>query len=364
MRKVADDRPAAKTERFVTEIPRIVDAYQERLRTINSPLASNPEVWEQCATQARRILDDCATSVATGVCTVTDPYILETVDLGNERVRQGVHITHSIRAGVILFDLTLPVLMQLSQDDPDIGTSIAAAVRSLQLGVGRRLEAGSIGYDSYLLNRMQEIYQQGHRRLAREIHDQVGNSLSLAMRQLEMYELTLSRAGESLPQHLQQAKQAVIETLSSTRELVTELRRPTMTGSLEAALRAFTATMGEDAPVVQIWVRGLDEWLPDRLSEEMFIMVRECLRNAFTHSGASNVGVQIDVAPHEIQVSVIDDGRGFDLDAVLATGRTNGLLGLQERLELLNGTLNIDSTPGRGTHVTLWLPIRAERTKE
>jgi signal transduction histidine kinase len=349
---------------FRAEIPDLVDAYHARLRDIESPIASNPKAWEQCASQARFILQDCASSLAGGVCVITDSHIAATVDLGNERVRQGVHITHSIRAGVILFDLALSALLQRSTRGPASPDSrVAAAVRSLQLGVGRRLEAGSIGYDSFLLSRMQEIYREDHRRLARELHDEIGNSLSLVMRQLELYEVALSRDGEPLPGRLAQAKQAVVETLGRTRELVTELRKPTVTGTLEAALRAFVTSMGEDTPNVQIWTRGTDQWLPDQLSEEIFIMVRECLRNAFAHAGAGNIGVQIDVAPREIELSVIDDGCGFDLDAVRARGRTNGLLSLQERVDLLQGTLRISSTPCRGTHVTFWIPFHSDKAQ-
>ena len=336
----------------------VIERYLTRLRAINSPLATDPDAWAQCELQARRIFKDCAGSFAASRTEVSDTYIAEVVELGGERVRQGVHLTHSIRASVILFDVILDLLVDWSQDDDSSDQAHSAAVRALQLSIGRRLEAGSIGYDSFMLARVREVHEQGHRKLAREIHDQIGNSLSLAMRQLELYELDLKGRGEGIPKHVRAAQDAILGTLASTRELVTELRRPSVAGSLETAVSSFVASMGGTNAPVQVWVRGLDEWIPTAVIEELFIMVRECLRNAFRHAEAGNIVVHIDIAPYEVQTEIIDDGLGFDMADVFANGRANGLTGLEERAEMLSGTLHIDSSPGRGTHVTIWIPVK------
>ncbi|WP_425264726.1 sensor histidine kinase [Streptomyces incarnatus] len=208
-----------------------------------------------------------------------------------------------------------------------------------------------------MLGRVREVHEQGHRKLAREIHDQLGNSLSLAMRQLELHELELSRKGAEVSKAVRSARAAILETLARTRELVTELRRPSVSGCLEAAINQFVASMGDSVAPVQVWVRGLDEWIPQPVSEELFLMVRECLRNAFRHADAGNIVVHIDIAPHEIQTEIIDDGLGFDVDEVRTGGSANGLAGLQERAELVGGRLHISSARGGGTHVTIWIPI-------
>lgn len=338
----------------------VIEQYHARLRAMSSPLVAAPEAWAQCELQGRRIFRDCVASLAQGRAAVSDTHIAEVVDLGGERVRQGIHLTHSVRAGVVLFDVVLDRIIQFAKDTGISWQTYSAAVRSLQQGIGRRLEAGSIGYDSFMLDRVREVHDQGHRRLAREIHDQIGNSLSLAMRQLELFEGELTRERHTVPEHVRAAQAAILETLASTRELVTELRRPAVGGSLEAALTRFVESMGEPGLSVQVWVRGLDEWMPGPLAEELYIMVRECLRNAFAHAGAGNIVVNIDIAPHEIQTEIIDDGRGFDVATVSRQGSTNGLTGLRERAELLGGTLHIHSSPGRGTDVTIWIPIKAE----
>jgi signal transduction histidine kinase len=346
-------------EQFTARIPELVAGYRARLLAVNSPLACDQAAWEQCELQALRILGDCAGTLARGTATVTETHISEVLDLGSERVRQGVHLTHSVRAGMILSDLALTALEECAASAP--APLLLQAVRALQNGVGLRLESGSIGYDSFLLHRVREIHDQDHRRLAREIHDQIGNALSLAVRKIELYEVERERAGEQLSGHVRQSKDALLEAIGRSRELVTELRRPAVMGSLETALKGFAASLGESGAPVQLWVRGLDEWVPAPVAEELFIMVRECLRNAWTHAAAPNIVVHIDIAPHEIQAEVIDNGTGFDVAAVRSGGRTNGLLSLQERADLVGGTLHIDSAPGLGTRVTIWVPIREEQ---
>ncbi len=349
-----DQSPA---ERLLSREPEIIQRYHQGLCAINSPLSSDPEAWEQCVVQAHRIIVDCADSLEHGVAVISGTQIAEVVDLGGVRVRQGVHLTHSIRAGMILLDVILDALSEADGDDSEWGTGYTAAVRALQQGISRRLEAGSIGYDTFVLNRVREVHEQGRRRLAREIHDQLGNSLSLAMRQLEMHELLVRGANQEISPQVRAAKAAILETLDTTRQLVTELRRSNLSGSLETALKGFAASMGELSESVQLWVQGSEEWIPGQVSEELFIIIRECLRNTFAHASAGNILVHIDLAPHEIQTEIIDDGCGFDLDTVRSSGRTNGLDGLQERVHLLGGTVNLDTAPGRGTHVMIWIPI-------
>ncbi|WP_280444881.1 sensor histidine kinase [Nocardia brasiliensis] len=345
---------------FTARIPSLIAQYRARLEEIGSPLVSNSAAWEQCELQATRIFEDCARSLASGSPMVS--HVTDVFDLGTERVRQGAHITHSVRAGGIIADLAMTVLAECAAQLGAPQTDLVAAVRALQQGIGLRLESGSIGYDAFLLQRVREAHEQGQRRLAREIHDHIGNSVSLALRQIELYELECERAGDdSGSRHVQLAKDAILETITRSRELVSELRQPGVNGSLETALRGFAGSLGQSGAPLQMWVRGSDKWIPGAVTEELFIMVRECLRNAYTHAGAANVVVHIDIAPHEVHAEIIDNGKGFDVQALRATGRGNGLLILQERSDLVGGTVHIDSAPGRGTRVTLWIPIAQER---
>ncbi|MFJ4651892.1 sensor histidine kinase [Nocardia sp. NPDC088792] len=364
--KARSELSNAFSDLFAARIPELIVQYRARLGEIGSPLVASAEAWEQCELQARRIFADCAGSLAAGSTTIT--HITDVVDLGSERVRQGAHLIHSVRAGGILSDLATTAIAECAAELGAPQPQLIAAVRALQQGIGLRLESGTIGYDAFLLQRVREVHDQSQRRLAREIHDHIGNSVSLALRQIELYELECERAaadsGAAAPEisgRVQQAKAAILETIARSRELVSELRRPDVTGSLETALRGFAASLGQSGTPLQMWVRGSDTWIPAAVAEELFIMVRECLRNAYSHAGAGNVVVHIDIAPHEVHAEIIDNGKGFDVESLRATGHGNGLLILQERSDLVGGTVNIDSAPGRGTRVTLWIPIVQER---
>jgi signal transduction histidine kinase len=328
--------------------------YRAALTDAKSPLAADPQAWAQCAAQARRVLADCAASAAAGRVVVSEPQIAEVAGLGGERVEQGINLTHSIRAGVVLLDL---VMRALDDVFPDAAASAAyrAAVRALQQGVTRRLEVGSVAYDSLLLTRVRDLHEGGRRRLAREIHDELGNALSLTLRQLEMYEQAVRRGMPDPGRYATAAKASVVEALDISRQMVTQLRRSSVSGTLETALRGFVSSLGETDCTIRIWVQGSDDWLPDRLAEELFVMVRECLRNTIRHARADNVVAGLSLAPHQAEAVVMDDGRGFEVEGVRA--RSNGLDGMAERVQLLGGTLDITSAPGAGTRVMIWFPV-------
>ncbi|MFB7877553.1 sensor histidine kinase [Nocardia sp. NPDC056064] len=347
---------SAFAERFAARVPELVDRYRAGLNKIASPL-TDAEAWDQCAVQARRIFDDCVRSLAFGEPTVG--HIADVYDLGSERVRQGGHPAHSVRAGNILAELGTRALAECAQQVGAPQSELVAAVLALQRGIGLRLEAGAIGYDAFLLQRVREVHELGQRRLAREIHDHIGSSAGLALRRLELYEVECEQAGNGAgSRHVRLAKAAIVETLTHSRELAGELRTPSVSGSLETALRGFAASLGTAGAPMRIRVHGDDGSIPADIVEELFVMVRECLRNSVDHSGASDVDVHLHLAPHEVLAEIIDNGTGFDVDAPPTGG--SGLLILRERCELVGGTVNIDSVPGSGTHVTLCIPIPRE----
>ena len=108
-------------------------------------------------------------------------------------------------------------------------------------------------------------------------------------------------------------------TIASSQPIAPAGSSVTISGVLD---RSGTSTPEPGAPV-QLWVRGLDAWVPAPVAEELFIMVRECLRNAWTHAGAPQILVNIDIAPHEVQAEVIDPRtlRPLDLDTVIGSIR-------------------------------------------
>ncbi|MBA2944535.1 sensor histidine kinase [Streptomyces himalayensis] len=335
----------------------MLDAYQRILAERKNPLGVNPTAWVTCREQARHIIAECAHTLRHGTEAPLNPQLTrKTRRLGGARLSQGIPPVYSVRAGSLFFQIAMDHLGRVFADRPGSEQYLMKVLPTLQTAITRRLEEGSSGYDLFLLDVVRDAAQQGRHGMAREIHDRIGSAASLALRQLELFELT-QNVSSSTDARLGSLKQAILETLYTTRDIVTELRtRADTTGSLQVALSAFVTAMAIDEPEVEIHVEDPDDLLPRTVSDDLFIILRECLRNALAHASASRVTLDVRVGPGCVRASVRDDGVGFSP----GHRRGNGIASLTERTQLLGGSLTIDSAPGRGTAVELTVPIDEE----
>ncbi|MEU6055344.1 ATP-binding protein [Streptomyces xanthochromogenes] len=187
------------------------------------------------------------------------------------------------------------------------------------------------------------------RALAREMHDELGNWLAVALRRLELCE------ADPAPAHLDAAKHAVREAMGHTRRAIGELRRTTPAGPPGAALRAFAAEAAPPGTTVTIRAADQDP-LAEAIGQEVFLMGRECLRNAFGHAAARHVNVVLRRGAASVRLTVEDDGVGFDARRIAADG-AQGLRSLRERAAALGGAARVESGPGRGTRVDIEVPV-------
>jgi signal transduction histidine kinase len=365
------ERGRTPAQQLLDQEARILQLFEQRLHDIYGPVSDDPDAWYWAEEQARRIIVDCADSLAQGTTIVSAPQTWGQVAPDSDRVtRLGLRLTQFVQSYTALTEVVMDAIGRAviapagpDPDQQDEGEEFAraavagyaAAVRSLHQGVGSRLEAGTVGCDKISLSRVKELHEENRRWLAREIHDEFGNSLSLAMRQLELHEVLAGRAGADIGPQIRAAKAALAEALDTSRRLVTELRRPNVAGSLSLALRRFAETTEDTGCRIRIWVDGPEDRLPGWLAEELFLLIRECLRNALRHASATNVVASVDVVPGHIRAEVIDDGKGFD-QAALGEGG-NGLGVMAERVHLLHGSLNISSAPEVGTRITISMPF-------
>jgi signal transduction histidine kinase len=105
--------------------------------------------------------------------------------------------------------------------------------------------------------------------------------------------------------------------------------------------------------------------LPPQHETAVFRVVQEAMNNIARHAGAESVLIQGAVRDGRLTVEIEDDGKGFTPSAIatpVTDGRGWGLLGMRERVEMLGGTLRVDSAEGRGTHVILSVPLEASWT--
>ena len=205
--------------------------------------------------------------------------------------------------------------------------------------------------------RLIEAQEQERSRIARELHDDIGQRLALLAMELEQMHLgppdlpeVRSRLGELHKQASDLA--ADIHTLSH------ELHSTKLEYlGAAAAMRDLCRELGEQTKVkIDFKSQGLPNPLPANISLCLFRVLQESLRNALKHSGAQQVEVELSGALDEIHLVVSDRGVGFNSKAT-KDGPGLGLISMEERLKLLKGTIAIESKPKHGTTIHARVPL-------
>ncbi|WP_433665953.1 sensor histidine kinase [Nocardia sp. CA-136227] len=327
----------------------MIDSYHRELERIGSALVADGAVWDECVTQARQIIADCAESLATGQANVAEVALDRFVNMAERRGIRGIRPDCSVRAALILYELVLGEAADALGPGPDEPDRIVTLATALGLSLFSRLEAGAKGYDAFLLEQIRIVNDADRRKLARDVHDRLGNTLSLAMHQLEIVAAGDPKGANGITA----AVDVLSDAIAELGEITTGLRSAEGRNSLRDALTAFVRSVGRTTPI-EIRVNGSQSWVSTEVMDETFLILREALRNAFTHAEATCVVVDVDIAPHEIWARVVDNGIGFDLTV---PRRANGLHSMRERAELLSGSVTLSSSPGSGTRVAVWIPL-------
>ena len=195
--------------------------------------------------------------------------------------------------------------------------------------------------------------------MARDLHDDVGQALTSVLLGLRLVEEGVAGPDpDAAHRYTEDLRELVGDALRRTRELAFELR-PTVLDDvgLTAALERLTGAVTERGHLpVALAVTGLgDGRLPREIETVVYRVIQEALTNVVRHAHASEVSVTVAAGSGSVRVLVEDDGAGFDAGH-LPDGGHLGLEGMQERVELVGGTLRLDSAPGRGTTVLAEVP--------
>ena len=192
-------------------------------------------------------------------------------------------------------------------------------------------------------------------RVARELHDEIGQTLTAVTIQAE-------RAAESEPDKaaaLQRVADAVRESLDEVRRIARELRPEALDdlGLVNALIALCTRVGAQDGPVVKRELQGKLPALSPDMELVIYRIAQEGLTNALRHSGARSATVSLVADAETLTLTVTDDGKGMPLH--LPSG-TAGIAGMRERALLVGGRLSIKSRPDRGTEVRLSIPVPRE----
>jgi signal transduction histidine kinase len=220
-----------------------------------------------------------------------------------------------------------------------------------------------------LLERAMAAQEEERKRIARELHDQTGQSLTSLLLGLHALEVEAdSPSGLTVsPAHLQDLKAIVADTLDGVRELALGLRPSVLDDlGLVPALRRYVRTFNtRHQLVIDFQMVGLEGVrLPAAVETALYRIVQEALTNVVQHASASRVSLLLEARTGAAAVIVEDDGCGFEVDRLMrgpADKRWLGLYGMRERAELLGGTLTVESVPGAGTTVFVEVPMHDQR---
>lgn len=333
-------------DRLRASTDEVVRYYEQSLAAFHSPLLATELARGQALAHARQIVENSAQFIDG---TAEGPAFDLAREIGVERAATGVHPGESLRASYVLFESVMQVM------GPGLSGGDAVVVcLALQRVLTDVLRAAADSYAGVLLSRIHSAHIEERRRISRELHDRIAHGVIVAQRDIEFFELTREHDEPRALQRVQRAKLGLAETVDSVRQIISDLRLVEPLESLEKALKLFLESSGTGL-VSRIEVNGNEEWASPDVIEEVFLIVREALRNTIAHAGAEHVLVRIDIAPYELRAQVTDDGVGFD-PAVGRPGGT-GLLSMRERAALLGGRVIMTSHRNRGSSIELTVPL-------
>src|ERR1039457_1256955 len=256
-RSLAENPPSEASERrdrfaalIRAERTAILASYANSLEALRSPVITEPRAREQAMTYASEIIAYLAASAQDNQVRLDDPHDLLPWIAGAAQAGNQLSLADLLRAASALFDVTVSSLASHVKDDPELLPCFTTAIVTLNESISRWIREATLAYGGYLLERVDQAHIDERHRIARDLHDRLGEGLSVALRQLELHELT---------------------------------------------------------------GRGDESWSSPAVIGEAFLILREAIRNALTHGTARTVLIGVALAPHELHAWVEGGGRGFVL---------------------------------------------------
>jgi two-component system, NarL family, sensor histidine kinase UhpB len=210
-----------------------------------------------------------------------------------------------------------------------------------------------------LSEHLQNVREQERTNIAREIHDELAQQLTLIKMDITSLQKKLTNSDQMTTDTLEGLRAMVDESVKSVRKISSQLRPSILddmglTAAIEWQLNDFGKRSGIDTRLT-----ALKEELPipDMIRTGLFRIVQESLTNVARYANARHVNVSLEHKNNELLLSITDDGIGFDSKAVTAK-KTFGLLGMKERAAMMKGHYMIETAPGKGTTVIVSIPFK------
>jgi signal transduction histidine kinase len=215
-----------------------------------------------------------------------------------------------------------------------------------------------------MLHQVVEAQEAERQRIALELHDATGQSLTAIALGLRGVETMLSANPATAAAQVQELRSFSTAALGELRQIISDLRPSQLDDlGLVAAIQWYAQEFEKRYAVqTELKAKGERQRLPPEYETVLFRIIQEGLTNIAKHARATRATILLGMEPHQVSVVVEDNGRGFDPDRVLQSDKTSGwgLLGIQERARLLGGRCELDSAPGSGTRVRVTVPLEGD----
>ncbi|MBE0480943.1 MAG: PAS domain-containing sensor histidine kinase [Dehalococcoidia bacterium] len=214
----------------------------------------------------------------------------------------------------------------------------------------------------FYLQKVLVAQEEERKRIARELHDDSAQSLLLLIRRLDSISYDAeNRLPDDAREKLTRVHDYAVEILAGLRRYAQVLRPAILDDlGLVAALEWMADNLSREGVEVEANLDLGGQSLPHEIELGLFRIAQEALLNISKHAHASRVEITLRAASDHLEMVIADDGKGFDIPVPLSqisdTGKL-GLVGMQERANLLRGTLLIDSAAGKGTRVIVQVPL-------
>jgi PAS domain S-box-containing protein len=213
----------------------------------------------------------------------------------------------------------------------------------------------------FYLQQVTRAQEEERKRISRELHDDTIQALVVLARRLDAIATDSKALDEDDHRRLEELREQANSIMQGVRRLSQDLRPAALDRlGLLPALEWLAAEVKDFSGIdVNVNVAGKERRFSEEVELLLFRIVQEALRNVWRHSQASEANISVDFGDNQTQIAISDNGKGFDVPQTIGdltrTGKL-GLAGIQERVQLLGGSLTAQSQLGKGTSITIKLP--------
>jgi len=203
---------------------------------------------------------------------------------------------------------------------------------------------------------LETVREEEKARIAREVHDELGQMLTVLKLETSMCELAYADLDPGLRDRLNSMKRLIAQLFQLVRDVATALRPPILDAGIASAIE-WQARRFEARTQIPCLVQVPDNLptLPDATAIGLFRILQESLTNVMRHAEAHTVELNLSLSNGVLCMTVADDGKGFDQREERPA--SFGLVGMRERVLIMGGRLHLDSTQGEGTTLRIYIPL-------